>query len=395
MSKKSNYLLKKQARAGRLNELLNWIDEHAIDLLENKSLGLEALGVGKKNASRVDDTDSEWCLVGFVKEKLSKKTIRKKGVSLFSDAALACQSQSTIKPLSESETDIIECGDAFRPMPGLSAPAALRGAFGGAAPAVDLQKRFNALRSGIGITNPEGAYPNSLGVGTLGFFVEDKNDQRYLVSNNHVIAAENAASIGDSIVQPGTLDLTQSELNLMNTSTKLRNQLRIGELSAWVDIDFGQQMNEVDVAIAALTDSRDAAQLSRIGFGSDADRLGKPYTVNANGEINGDARVYKAGRTTGWTEGEVTAIGVVSSINYSTGVAKFKNQLAIAPSADNSGPFSAAGDSGSGIWNTDNELVGLLFAGSPGRTLANPVDLVHSQITKALGKGRLKLVARH
>jgi len=243
----------------------------------------------------------------------------------------------------------------------------------------------------VGITNPEGVYLNGLSVGTLGFFLEDKNGKQYLVSNNHVIADENNASVGDSIVQPGTLDLTQMELQQMSTITKLRNQLEIGNLDTWIDISTSA-VNEVDVAIASLNGDRDESKLSRIGFGSEAVRFGKPYKLDQNAQIVGDARVYKAGRTTGWTEGEVSAIGVQVGVEYNAGVAQFKNQIAILPSSDNTGPFSSPGDSGSGIWNTENELVGLLFAGSPARTLANPIDIVRSEITRELGKGTLKLV---
>jgi len=391
MAKKSDYLLKKNHRDTRLGELLRWLDENASALLDDHANGLEAIGVGKKNSSRVDSSDDDWCLVAFVEEKLSKKQVKSRNISLFADTAMSCDTGIYNGPPADYETDVVACGGMFRPLPGLRVPTAQRGAFGGPPPSVDLQKYFNALRTGIGITNPEGVYPSGLSVGTLGFFLEDKSGNLYLVSNNHVIANENNASVGDSIVQPGTLDLTQTELQQMNTIGKLRNQLEIGTLDAWVDIDLSA-VNEVDVAIASLNGVRDETKLSRIGFGSEAVRFGKPYKLNANAEIEGDARVYKAGRTTGWTEGEVTAIGVNVNIRYSSGVAQFKNQIAITPSTDNTGPFSDRGDSGSGIWNTENELVALLYAGSPSRTLANPVDLVRTEITKALGQGTLKLV---
>ena len=128
-------------------------------------------------------------------------------------------------PPTEYETDVIACSGKFRPMPALKVPVAQRGPYGGPPPSVDLQKYYNVLRSGVGITNPEGVYPSGLSVGTLGFFLEDKKGKRYLVSNNHVIADENNASVGDSIVQPGTLDLTQMEIQQMNTIAKLRKHL--------------------------------------------------------------------------------------------------------------------------------------------------------------------------
>ena len=100
--------------------------------------------------------------------------------------------------------------------------------------------------------------------------------------------------------------------------------------------------------------------------------------------IQGDARVYKVGRTTGYTEGEVMALAGVASIEYNPGdVAFFTGQLVIRPTLDNVGPFSMPGDSGSGISNARNELVGLLFAGSAQQTLANPIMDVLSQLATA------------
>lgn len=80
-------------------------------------------------------------------------------------------------------------------------------------------------------------------------------------------------------------------------------------------------------------------------------------------------RVRKSGRTTEHTHGTVTGLNAAVTVNYGTGKgnADFADQMII--EADQ-GEFSAGGDSGSAIVDQDNFLVGLLFAGSPGRTIA-------------------------
>ncbi len=397
MVHKANYSLGKDARNTRLDGLLTWIDMHADKMLRDPSKGIEAIGVGKKNADSVQGADDGWSLIAFVKKKLPEKTLAKENMSAFASAATSASAEEVeegLGALAEHEMDVVECGSAFSASPGLTVPTAQRGSFGGPPPSVDFQKPFHAIRAGLGITNPVGSYPEGLSVGTLGFCVRDPNGTEYLVSNNHVIGRENSAQNGNSVVQPGTLDLTDTELQLMNTLNKLRNQLEIAKVSAVVDINLGFQPNEVDAAMAEFTDDsgRDLSQIARIGFGSRARGVAQPFTVDGSGNVVGDTRVYKAGRTTGWTEGNLTAIGVASNVSYTKGVALFRNQLAITPTDDNGGPFSQPGDSGSGIWNVDNNLVGLLFAGSTSRTLANPIDLVMSELEAELGVGTLTLI---
>lgn len=394
--KNANYVLPESAKPSKLNRLLEWIDEHADEMLDDPDKGLEAVGVGKKNADSLRSNDAQWCIVAYVADKQAENTLRKRKVTAFS-AAVAAVATDDMDDLTDDEIDVVACGSGFRAYPGLNVPIAQRGAYGGQPPTVDLQDRFQSIRIGLGITNPIGSYPNNLSVGSLGFCVHDGQSRIYLVSNNHVIGRENNAQKGNAVVQPGTLDLTQTELNVMSNIRKLRRQLMIAKVAEWVDLQFGQHgYNEVDVAIAQFdpeVDShRSLSELSRIGLGSKARGIGAPYAVDAAGNIQGDTRVYKAGRTTGWTEGNLSSIGVASNVKYTSGTARFRNQLAISPTQDNHGPFSSPGDSGSGIWNVDNELVGLLFAGSKTRTLANPIDLVKAEIETKLGRGPLTLI---
>jgi hypothetical protein len=98
------------------------------------------------------------------------------------------------------------------------------------------------------------------------------------------------------------------------------------------------------------------------------------------------------GRTTGYTEGIVTNIAVTVTIPYPGGNALFSDQVAVRPTSDNGGVFSDAGDSGSGVLNDRHELLGLLFAGSPDRTLMNPIDGVIRELRSAANIPSLRVV---
>jgi hypothetical protein len=110
---------------------------------------------------------------------------------------------------------------------------------------------------------------------------------------------------------------------------------------------------------------RSMTEVNRVGLGGVSRGLAPNYRIDAaTDQFRGSNRVYKAGRTTGWTEGDVVSIGVITDVEYDAGVARFRNQIAIQPTADNTGPFSNSGDSGSGIYNEKHQLAALLFAGS-------------------------------
>jgi hypothetical protein len=89
--------------------------------------------------------------------------------------------------------------------------------------------------------------------------------------------------------------------------------------------------------------------------------------------------VHKIGRTTGPTEGRITAFDLDNLVvNYDMGNLRFDNQVEIEGVGDQA--FSDGGDSGSLIVNADVEAVALLFAGSDaggsnglGLTYANPI----------------------
>jgi PKD repeat protein len=100
--------------------------------------------------------------------------------------------------------------------------------------------------------------------------------------------------------------------------------------------------------------------------------------------------VKKFGRTTGLTHGTVAEVNVTVEVcyiafyNLCLESAYFNGQLGISP-----GDFSGGGDSGSLIVTEDasNRPVGLLFAGSATRTIANPIGPVLSRFGVTIDPG--------
>jgi hypothetical protein len=218
----------------------------------------------------------------------------------------------------------------------------------------DMQRRVRPLRPGLSVAHP------SVTAGTLGGFVRLPNGLAVL-SNNHVLAAGDAASVGDAVLQPGPADGGGSAD-------------RIATLTAFERLS-ASGANLVDAAVALLDDGIEAEP---------GDLPGGPLTGRIPGglDIDPDELVEKIGRTTGHTHGRITAVEVDGiAVQYDEGVYTFDDQIEI---SGTTGAFSAGGDSGSVIWrDRDRAPVGLLFAGSTtggldgtGVTFANPLATV-------------------
>ena len=198
------------------------------------------------------------------------------------------------------------------------------------------------------------------------------------------------------VVQPGTLDFTTAELALMPSLASL-SAVRMGDLTAFVPLQFqtpaNTPSNRVDGAIALIDqNARGVDDTDRLTFGGSIMGVAAPYRTDANGALIDSDRVYKVGRTTGYTEGVVTNVAAITPVSYNGGVAMFVGQIVVQPTPDNVGQFSDRGDSGSGVLNDRHELVGLLFAGSPERTLLNPIDDVVSELRTAANIPSLRVV---
>lgn len=191
--------------------------------------------------------------------------------------------------------------------------------------------------------------------GTIGCRVTDGTNV-YALSNNHVYAAENEASIGDNVLQPGRVD------------GGVDPDDAIGTLAAFVPIAFlepePQSTNTIDAAIALCEGTLDNA--------TPIDGYGIPSSTTTTASLG--LEVQKYGRTTGLTKGTVSEVNFIGNIGYSTGAARFVNQIVV---VGTKGKFSRGGDSGSLIVTQDgNNPVGLLFAGGGRWTIANPIGPV-------------------
>jgi hypothetical protein len=195
--------------------------------------------------------------------------------------------------------------------------------------------------------------------GTLGARVVG-HGKTYLLSNNHVLALENDALIGSDILQPGRYD----------TNCSSSDADVIADLSDFQPINFNGGNNTVDVAIAEI-------RSGAVGTATIAKGYGEPNSTTVAASLN--QAVQKCGRTTGCNKGTVTGVSVTFNIQYSSGVARFVNQVVI---SGKRGPFSRAGDSGSLIV-TDNAAanpVALLFAGSSTITIGKPIGAALSAV---------------
>lgn len=107
-------------------------------------------------------------------------------------------------------------------------------------------------------------------------------------------------------------------------------------------------------------------------------------SINPGDPLPGD-RVQKSGRTTGYTDGEITLINVTQAVpadgGFCCGALTMKQQIEWLPSSPTLG-----GDSGSAVFSTEAppRLVGLLFGADGAYSYANHVDNVLSALNITL-----------
>jgi len=240
--------------------------------------------------------------------------------------------------------------------------------------------------------------------GTLGCVVKDYNTgERLILSNNHVLADCNHASIGDPILQPGPVDGGN-----VNTDT-------IALLERFHPIDFGGTVPDppdppspppcrlasgiaslinIPARILGSSHRLEAVRTSPQAINVIDAAVARPLEDNLVldeildiGVIEGailatlGMEVRKSGRTTGFTQGEVRVLHATVRVGYGSGrSALFEDQIVTTN-------MSAGGDSGSLLTAYSNlqseELnyaVGLLFAGSNQSTIHNPIHAVLNQL---------------
>lgn len=219
--------------------------------------------------------------------------------------------------------------------------------------------------------------------GTLGCLVK-KNDQIFILSNNHVLANSNQAEIGDPILQPGPHDGGSYPDD------------HIANLEDFVPVEFIGLDSDCPFAIAAASflngiatllgshvrmkvinqqavDNLVDAAIARPLNPSDvSDEILEIGTIQGSAEAELGMAIKKSGRTTGLTTGVVEQVDVSANVQYGEGkIALFTDQLM-------AGAMSQGGDSGSAVLDDTNRLVGLLFAGSDTTTVINRIENVFS-----------------
>jgi hypothetical protein len=214
--------------------------------------------------------------------------------------------------------------------------------------------------------------------GTLGALVQ-RNGTYYILSNNHVLARSDSASIGDPILQPGLID---ANCSATGTTT-------VANLTQYANLE--QPGTNVDAALAQIVPGTVDTTGSILGLGTtvtgNTPDAGPPHAGNGIAANVGEP-VAKSGRSSSLTCSTVDAVQLQTSVSYQQGCNNGKNftitftgQIAVA-----GGTFSAAGDSGSLIVDQNTaDPVGLLYGGSDTDAVANPVGEVLSALQDTQG----------
>ncbi len=243
--------------------------------------------------------------------------------------------------------------------------------------------------------------------GTLGTIVTDRSTgEKLILSNNHVLANSNDALVGDPILQPGPTDGGQNPADVVARLERFVALRYVGEEApvpppppppgepSGCDI-VDVVVNLTNFLGALLGSSKQVTTTARVvtppsqtpaaqAQDNEVDcAVAKPVDPNMfSGEIRGigqvsgtkpatlGMRVRKSGRTTDYTEGNVTLLNATVNVSYGSKTARFVGQVI-------TGAMSQGGDSGSLIVDaTENRAVGLLYAGSNVATIFNPIDKV-------------------
>ncbi len=307
-------------------------DLNTKELLARKNV--VSVGIGYRHTGR--EYSDEVCIIVGVTTKVSKSQLGEKDL--------------VPTALGDFRTDVVEVG------------------------AIRAQENVGRVRPALGGFS---LGHRDITAGTLGCLV-NKNGVNYILSNNHVLANTNDAEIGDPILQPGSFDGGN-----VNTD-------RIATLAEYAPINFGGSGGGgttgnafldfilgllcqffgiclLEPAGPNMIDAALARPISEDMVTSEIKDIGVP-TGSAQVELN--EPIKKSGRTTEFTQDVVLQLHATVQVQYGAGqVATFEDQII-------AGPMSAGGDSGSAVLNNDNQVIGLLFAGSDTTTILNPIEHV-------------------
>jgi len=208
--------------------------------------------------------------------------------------------------------------------------------------------------------------------GTLGSLVV-RNGTDYILSNNHVLANSDAATLGDAITQPGLIDNPAP-----NTCTST-GTATVANLTQFFTLE-GNPPNPVDAAIAQIASGKVDTSGNILLLGATADANGVPVAgapQAGSGEVpTMGLAVAKSGRSSGLTCSTIETTPATFSVTYSktcggstSFTVMYSNQVGVS-----GGDFSQEGDSGALIVTQSTaDPVALLFAGSDTDTVGNPI----------------------
>jgi len=199
-------------------------------------------------------------------------------------------------------------------------------------------------------------------VGSVGCMVRLSSGNLGFLSNNHVVAGENRGVKGkDRILQAGGGTIsTGAQVGFLFDFVSLKPSPPGATLASGTAI-----LNDAD---AGAVEATSADQYKQRYIASR-----KLPTPSGTADARPGDKVFKVGRTTGLTRGEVTqAATIIGPIPYAPGLCWFRRSFVI--QGENGTPFADHGDSGSAIVRDDGKVVGLLFAGNGQQTWACRID---------------------
>jgi hypothetical protein len=214
--------------------------------------------------------------------------------------------------------------------------------------------------------------------GTLGSLLQ-RDGIYYILSNNHVLARSDSASIGEDIIQPG----------LINANCMTAGTTTVANLSQFVNLQATG--TNVDAAIAEIVPGTvdtggNILSLGATATGGTPDP-GAPHAGSGITASIGES-VAKSGRTSGLTCSSVGAIDVQDSVSYQSACGggmsfsvTYTGQVSVS-----GGSFSTFGDSGSLIVDQNTaDPVALLYGGSDTDTVGHPVADVLTALADSQG----------
>lgn len=188
---------------------------------------------------------------------------------------------------------------------------------------------------------------NATGSGTMGCLVGDSDDD-YILTCNHVIAANSIHNEGKNVIQPareyGGRDPRDS----------------IGSVCVFDEVDINRE-NFTDSAIAKTNRDISDIDVALIGpiLGTHTPTIGE--------------NVRKVGASTELTHGVIREKNVTISVNFLGRDVIFKNQITTSK-------MSEAGDSGAILVNKRREALGLLMADTETISIYNNIQIVLNRL---------------